>query len=96
MKNHGSTGDVSAGIWNRVVQLDEDLSPIAARALLKVRFSARDHDRMRELSTKARAGTLSSQEQLQIDTFEQLGSLLDILHSKARRALKDSRERFSF
>jgi hypothetical protein len=88
MKDHGSTGDVSAGIWNRVVQLDQSVSPPAARALLKVRFSARDHDRMKELSTKARAGTLTSQEQSQIDTFEQLGCLLDILHSKARRALK--------
>jgi hypothetical protein len=69
MKNHGSPDEVSAGIWNRVIQLDKDLSPTAARALLKVRLSVGDHDRMKELSMKARAGTLSSQEQLQIDTF---------------------------
>ena len=91
MKNHSATADASAGIWERVIQLDKNLSPPAARALLKVGFSARDHDRMRQLSTKARAGSLTPPEQLQIDTFEQLGCLLDILHSKARRVLNKRR-----
>ena len=91
MRNQTATADTTEGIWKRVIQLDKGLSPTAARALLKVRFSARDHDRMKELSAKARAGTLTSPEQLQIDTFEQLGCLLDILHSKARRALKKRR-----
>jgi hypothetical protein len=67
------------------------MPPTAARALLKLRFSAADHNRMSELSAKARAGRLTSGEQLQMDTFEQLGCLLDILHSKARRALKNRR-----
>ncbi len=78
-------------IWDRVIQFDGDLSPTAARALLKLRFSEGDHHRMSQLSAKARAGALTSQDHLQIDTFEQLGSLLDILHSKARRALKKRR-----
>jgi hypothetical protein len=43
---------------------------------------------MRQLSAKARAGTLSPQERIEIDTYERLGCLLDILHSQARRALK--------
>jgi len=42
---------------------------------------------MRELAAKARAGSLSPQEQTAIDAYEQLGSVLDILHSKARRRL---------
>ncbi len=68
--------------------LDGELSATQARALLKLTFSPRDHDRMRELSAKARAGTLTAQEQVDIDAYERLGCLLDILHSKARRALQ--------
>jgi hypothetical protein len=94
MRNQTATTEASKAIWEKVIQLDKGLSPTAARALLKVRFSGRDHDRMRQLSAKARAGTLTIPEQLQIDTFEQLGCLLDILHSKARRALKKRRTAF--
>jgi hypothetical protein len=79
--------DKNPGIWQRVLRLEGDLSASAARALLKLRFAERDHGRMRDLSAKARAGTLTPQEQIELDTFERLGSLLDIMHSHARRAL---------
>jgi hypothetical protein len=71
-----------------VIQFEGNLSPGAARSLLKFSFSPRDHERMAELSAKARAGKLTSQEQVEIDTFERLGCVLDILHSQARRTLK--------
>jgi hypothetical protein len=77
-----------AAIWERVIQFEGDLPPTAARALLGLRFAQRDLDRMRELSAKARAGSLTTQEQEEIDTYERLGCLLDIVHSRARRALK--------
>jgi hypothetical protein len=80
------TVESEVGLWRRI-ELGGVLSPTAARALLKVQFSAHDQDRMRLLSAKARAGTLTSQEEADIDTFERLGCLLDILHSKARLAL---------
>ena len=76
-----------AAIWERAIQFEGELSPTAARALLKVRIATRYLDRMRELSAKARAGSLTSQEQQEADIYERLGCLLDILHSKARRAL---------
>lgn len=76
-----------AAIWGRVIQFEGELSATAARVLLKLRFSPRDLDRMRELSRKARTGHLAPEEQQEIDTYERLGCLLDILHSKARRAL---------
>ena len=85
------TNGASVAIWERVIQFDRDMPPTAARSLLKLRFSASDHNRMSKLPAKARAGRLTSREQLQMDTFEQLGCLLDILHSKARRALKNRR-----
>jgi hypothetical protein len=77
-----------AAIWERVIQFEGELSPTAARALLKVRFSPGDVGRMRELSAKARAGSLTPEEERAIDTYERLGCVLDILHSKARRALR--------
>ena len=46
---------------------------------------------MSELSAKARAGSLTPQEQAKIDTYEQLGCLTDILHVKARRVLNKRR-----
>jgi hypothetical protein len=78
----------SAAIWQRVLEFDGQLSPSAARTLLKLRFSERDHALLDELSAKARAGSLTPDEQTRLDTFERLGCLLDMLHSKARQALK--------
>jgi hypothetical protein len=77
-----------AAIWARVIRFEEELSPAAARALLKLRFAEGERRRMRELSAKARAGTLTALEAREADVYERLGCLLDILHSKARRALK--------
>lgn len=77
----------SAAIWEGVIQLKDDPTPTAARALLKLQFSPDDVRRMHELSAKARAGSLNDAEREEIDTFEQLGYLLDILHSRARRVL---------
>ena len=88
MKTNGFISNPSAAIWQRVIDFDGDLSPTAARALLRVRFSERDHAFLDELSVKARTGSLIADEQTQLDTFERLGCLLDILHSQARRALK--------
>jgi hypothetical protein len=87
--------DRSTAIWQRVIQFEGELPPVAARALLKLRFSQGDHALMDELSAKARAGTLTRLEQSEIDTFERLGCLLDIVHSKARRALKKKPKRAS-
>ncbi len=43
---------------------------------------------MRELSAKARAGTLTPAEDEKMDAYERAGALLSILKSKARQALK--------
>ena len=87
--------DHGTAIWRRVIKFERPLSPSAARALLKLRFSDRDHALMNDLSAKARAGTLTPEEKIDIDTFERLGCLLDILHSKARQALKKKPKRAS-
>lgn len=82
---------IGSTIWDRVLEASERQSPTAARALLKMRFPLGDQERMRALSNKARQGTLTSHEEAEADAYEQLGCLLDILHSRARRVLKQSR-----
>ncbi len=88
------SGHASA-IWRRVIQLRGELSPAAARGLLQLEFSEHDHDRMAQLSAKAQTGTLTVVEQSELDSFERLGCLLDIVHSEARRAVKKRRMRAS-
>jgi hypothetical protein len=86
MKNMLASSD--AALWARAIQFEGELSPAAARALLKVRFSTQGEERMHELSAKARAGSLTGQEEIEIDAYERFAAFLDIVHSKARRALK--------
>jgi hypothetical protein len=95
MRTNTNTPDPSAEIWKRVVEFRGEISPSAARALLKIGFSEHDHALMDELSAKARTGRLTPQEQTVLDTFERLGCLLDIVHSKARQALKKNPKKAS-
>lgn len=78
-----------------LIQFQGQLSPVAARALLRFGFSEEDHIRMADLATKARAGSLSTAEQEELDIFERVGCVLDILHSRARQALKKRSQRAS-
>lgn len=64
------------------------LTPAAAAGILALAFSPADKERMNELSAKARAGTLTDDDQAEIDAYSRVGSLLGILKSKARRAVK--------
>ncbi len=64
------------------------LSPAAAEAILALEFDQADKDRMHALAAKARAGTLSPDEQTEVEAYSRVGSLLGILQSKARRVLK--------
>jgi len=43
---------------------------------------------MHTLAAKARAGTLTSDEQAEVEAYSRISSVLGILKSKARRALK--------
>jgi len=60
----------------------------AARVLLKVTFVDDDLARINELSSKARLGTLTVEEQAELNEFEMVGHFLSIMHLKARASLK--------
>jgi hypothetical protein len=76
-------------ILRRIVDADRpDLSPAAARAILRLDFNARDRARMNRLAAKNREGRLSPEEDQELDNFIRVGQTLGILKSKARRSLK--------
>jgi hypothetical protein len=82
---------VGSSIWDRVLKASDPPSPVAARAFLKLQFPEVDQRRMNELSKKARLGSLTAEEETEANAYEQLGCLLDILHSRARGVLKRRR-----
>jgi hypothetical protein len=78
-----------AAILTRIAGEDEPaLSVAAARGILTLGFSTADKDRMHALAAKARAGALTADEHAEVEAYSRVGSLLGILKSKARRALK--------
>ena len=86
--------EAESEILERVISPNKsDLSPDAARSLLKMRFRASDTRRMNQLAAKARRGTLSPDEERLLHSYLFVGSLVDLLHSKARLSLKCSGDR---
>ena len=85
---------IDAEILTRVIAPDEPtLSPEAAKSLLALSFRDQDRTRMSELAERARQGTLTAEEQVEIEGFERISSLLGLLQSKARVSLKKTNAR---
>jgi hypothetical protein len=83
------TANPSAAILNRLIDPETaDLSPQAARSLLRLDFPDEDQARVAELSAKAQTGALASDEREELDEYLRVADLLAILQSKARRSLK--------
>src|SRR5262249_22498018 len=84
----GHAGNSEVSILNRMLRPETPtFSPEAARDILALDFDQADKDRMRQLSAKARAGTLTSEEDAEAGKYELLAHLLNVLQSKARRSL---------
>jgi hypothetical protein len=87
------SADREITIFTRLLEGENKaLTPEVARYLLEVDFSQEDRDRMRVLSEKARAGTLTRAERDEINSYEVVGHLVSILQSRARQALKRTRK----
>ncbi len=88
---HAGTSEVA--IFGRVLEPDQaTLDPAAARAILNLDFKQTDKDRMRALLAKAKKGSLTADEQVEIDNYERVGHMLSLMKSKARRSLKGSED----
>jgi len=81
------TRNTSAAILNRLIGPDkDDLSPEAARSLLRLDFPESDHAQVAELPTKAQDGTLTGDEDEELTEYIRVADLLAIIQSKARRS----------
>ncbi len=86
---HTVTDHPSSSVLSRVIRPERnDLSPAAARSILKLAFDPRDLKRMKELASKNQKGELSTSEQAELADYRQAGLLLDLLKAKARLSLK--------
>ena len=84
-----ATANSEAAILKRLIEPDrDDLPPETARYLLTISFIAADHDRMEALAAKAREGSLTVDEQSELENYEHVGHLVALLKSKARRSLR--------
>jgi hypothetical protein len=78
-----------AAIIGRLLKPDRsDFSPETAREILSIQLSPEDQVRMQELSHKAQEGTLTPDEQREVESYRRVGYWLGILWSKARLSLK--------
>jgi hypothetical protein len=88
MKTASLAPKTEAEVWMRILHPDEKLPPRVAGAILGLSFPKADVIRMRELSAKARAGSLTPEEDAEMDNYERVGAILSTLKSKARQVLK--------
>ena len=81
-----------AALWSRLLDpVSTELSSEVATYILTLSFPKPDVDRMRKLAEKARRGTLTLEEHIELDNYERVGHVLSLLKSKARMALKKVR-----
>jgi hypothetical protein len=66
------------GIWSRE----------AAESILKFDFPTSDVRRMNSLAAKGRQGELTAEEEAELESYREVGRLLELLQSKARLSLK--------
>ena len=80
---------VQASAIERIIQPSQgSLSEELASYILQLDFPPQDHRRYLELSEKAQEGTLSSDEQSELDDLLTANDVLAILQSKARVSLR--------
>ena len=76
-------------IWNRAIQPEVgDLPAGAAREFLRLKLSAGDMERVAELSAKAGDGTLTAEEERELDQYLSVGRALEFIKAKARLSLR--------
>jgi hypothetical protein len=75
-------------LWSRVLQPESgDLSPEAARSILRLELGEQDRVRMHGLVVRGQAGTLTEAEEAELEVYCRVGRLLDLMRSTARRSL---------
>lgn len=68
----------------------EGMAPALAERILEMNFSESDAARAEELSDKANEGSLSADEEAELEAYVNVGDLLAVWQSKARQALRNT------
>jgi hypothetical protein len=85
------TTNTEAEILSRVIAPGEPtFPPDTAKIILTFDFGKEDRERMNQLAEKAREGTLTAEEQVEIDCYERVGHFLSLLQAKARISLQQA------
>ncbi|GEM_PF-1283358 len=77
--------DMFLRIWDR-----QKMTAALARQILTLDFDEDEKARMHELSIRNSAGTITRQELAELDKYVDLGTVLAIMHVRARTVLKQA------
>lgn len=80
----------TAILTRAISSIQKSLPPEIAEEILQWDFPPEDKQRMAELSAKARAGELSTDEEAQIDSYVRVGHIINLMQAKARLAIKQA------
>jgi len=87
-------GQSIAAMFARAVDaMEGELPPEAAHAFLALKLVPADEERLAFLSEQAQEGALTQIEREELELFLSFGRLLEVLKSKARKALKAEKSR---
>lgn len=91
MRNPKSNTDREFAIWERVLIPDlRRITADQARYLLQESFPQSDLDRINELSIRADDGTLTNEEQQELERYIHVGHVLSIVKGMLRGELKSN------
>jgi hypothetical protein len=86
MSSHPTNPNTEAAILTRILRAeDHEITPDVARFLLSMKLSKTDGERVNQLSSKARSGSLTEAERQELESYLHIGTLLGVMQSKARR-----------
>jgi hypothetical protein len=84
-----TSNSIEAAILSRVIKGSKlTLSPEAARALRELGFTDEDREKMHELAIKNQQGSLTEEEERELDSYVRIGRFLDLLSAQAAQSLK--------
>ncbi|MFO0811400.1 MAG: hypothetical protein U0746_22450 [Gemmataceae bacterium] len=81
----------SESLWERLIgPVGGTMTADVAGRVLALEFPAADVHRMNDLAAKARRGTLTADEDAELETYIRVGNRLSALKSKARQFVKQA------
>jgi uncharacterized protein YnzC (UPF0291/DUF896 family) len=84
-----TANSIESDIWERAIAEDNDgWSPDAARAILVFRLAEGDLQRADELAARARSGSLTAEEEEELEAYLRAGRLVELMKAKALLSLK--------